>query len=96
MGEIHILAAITVKQEFRADLLDLMRTVVAESRKEPGCVRYDLVEDLADPLSFTVVETWKSRQAIDEHNATPHFALLGPFFRKSGGTLDVKLFTQVY
>lgn len=96
MSEIQILATMEVKQADRAALLDLMRDLVTESRKEPGCIRYDFVEDLSNPLYFTVVETWKSQQAIDEHNATAHFAKLGAFFAKHEAKVDIKLFKQIF
>ena len=96
MSEIQILAEMEVKETDRSALLELMRHLVTESRKEAGCLRYDFVEQLDNPLSFVVVETWKSQAAIDEHNATPHFAKLGDFFAKHPATVKIRLFKQLF
>lgn len=95
MSEIRILAGMEVEAADKDALLALMRDVVAESRKETGCIQYDFVENLQNPLSFCVVETWASQKAIDEHNATPHFARLGEFFASHKAKVDIKLFKQI-
>jgi quinol monooxygenase YgiN len=44
----------------------------AETLKEPGCLSYDLNQSTSDPLVFTFVERWKTREDITTHMATPH------------------------
>lgn len=95
MSEIQILAATTVKPENKEAFLALMKEVVKASRAEAGCVRYDLAQELQNPLALTVVETWASQAAIDEHNATPHFKKLVDFLTANKQDIDIKLLKQI-
>jgi quinol monooxygenase YgiN len=56
--------------EFRAILLKL----ATASRKENGCVSYDVLQDKANPAVFALVEEWTSAAALDAHSKTAHFA----------------------
>lgn len=47
--------------------------IVEPSRKEPGCVNYDIHQSIEDETIFLWHETWIDKAAIDEHFATPFF-----------------------
>jgi quinol monooxygenase YgiN len=68
-----IVATVTVKPEFKDDVLKAIKTVVDATRKEPGNIFYDVFEDVKNPSKFVFIETWKSQAAIDFHNKTAHF-----------------------
>lgn len=68
-----IVATITVKPEFKEDVLKAVKTVVDATRKESGNIFYDVFEDVKNPLKFVFIETWKSQAAIDSHNQSAHF-----------------------
>lgn len=44
------------------------------TRAETGCVNYDLHQFRDDPTRFVLYEGWQSKDALDEHMKTPHFA----------------------
>lgn len=46
---------------------------IEASRKEAGCVSYDLNFSVSDPDRMVFVEVWKDRAALDQHFTTPHF-----------------------
>ena len=46
---------------------------IAASRKEPGCVAYDLNFSVSDPDRMVFIEVWRDRAALDEHFQTQHF-----------------------
>ena len=68
-----IVATVTVKLEYRDDVLKAIKTVVDATRKEQGNIFYDVFEDVKNPLKFVFIETWKSQEAIDLHNKSTHF-----------------------
>ena len=68
-----IIATVTVKPEYKEDVLKAIKTVVDATRKEPGNIFYDVFEDVGNPLKFVFIETWKSQAAIDSHNKAAHF-----------------------
>ena len=47
--------------------------VIEASRKEAGCVAYDLHFSITDPDKMVFVEVWQDRAALDEHFTTSHF-----------------------
>jgi len=88
-----IVATVTVKPEYKEDVLKAIKTVVGATRKEPGNIFYDVFEDVKNPLKFVFIETWKSRAAIDSHNQSAHF---NDFVKAVDGkaTLEASTFRQ--
>lgn len=50
-----------------------LRALVGPSRKEEGCIRYDLHRSVDTPGALLLHEVWASREAHTEHTHTPHF-----------------------
>jgi quinol monooxygenase YgiN len=68
----RIIAHFAVKPEHSADFLETIRdNLLGPTRKEPGCIQYDLWQDAADPTRFAMVEVWESDAALDAHLALP-------------------------
>jgi len=55
-------------EEAKALLLGL----VEPTRKEAGCLQYDLLQNQADPTDFTFVEEWESDESLDAHLGSEH------------------------
>lgn len=62
------------ESELRAALIGL----VAPTRKEAGCVNYDLHVAADDPAKFLFHENWTSKVALDAHLKMPHVQALLP------------------
>ncbi|MGV8831854.1 MAG: putative quinol monooxygenase [Devosia sp.] len=45
------------------------------SRREPGCLLYDLHASVTDPDRQVCIEQWDSRECFDRHSATAHMAI---------------------
>lgn len=73
METVRIVAELEIKPEFKNELMPVFKTLVEGSRAEPGNRGYDMIEDLENSAHFFVIETWASKAAIEEHNASPHF-----------------------
>lgn len=50
-----------------------LRALIGPSRKEEGCLTFDLHGSLEQPGSYLLHEVWASRDAHTEHMHTPHF-----------------------
>jgi quinol monooxygenase YgiN len=50
-----------------------LRGMVAPTRKEDGCLRYDLHRSIDTPGALLLHEVWESREAHTEHTHSPHF-----------------------
>ena len=66
----HLYAAAGEESSVR----DVLSSIVEPTRKEDGCLRYDLFADLADPCRFTFIEEWTSAEALDAHSKSAHIA----------------------
>ena len=50
-----------------------LRALVGPTRKEVGCLRYDLHRSADAPGGFLLHEVWATREAHTQHTKTPHF-----------------------
>jgi quinol monooxygenase YgiN len=50
-----------------------LRALVGPTRREEGCLRYDLHRSAEPPPSYLLHEVWASRDAHTYHIKTPHF-----------------------
>ena len=69
---IAVLGSFRFPPEALAEARPMMRTVIAATRAEPGCLAYSYAEDVAEPGLFRVTELWASREALSAHFDTPH------------------------
>lgn len=70
---LYLISTAHLKPGTRDLCLAPARAVIEASRKEPGCVGYDLHFSITDPDKMVFVEVWKDRAALDEHFTTAHF-----------------------
>lgn len=73
MNELKIIAVVSLKEEYKEEVIKAIHNVVDATRKEEGNISYELHENINNPLEVTILEVWKSQEAIDFHNATTHF-----------------------
>jgi quinol monooxygenase YgiN len=59
-----------LKDKFVAEMLDDARGSV---RDEPGCVRFDVIQNEKDSNRIYLYEVYKDRAAFEYHMTTPHF-----------------------
>lgn len=50
-----------------------LRALVAPTRREEGCITYDLHRAMEVPGAFLLHEVWASREHHTAHMKTPHF-----------------------
>jgi quinol monooxygenase YgiN len=62
-----IVVFLTVKKDQGAKLEEAFQPAIKASRKEAGCLAYDLNRDNTDPSKYYVYERWKSLAALEEH-----------------------------
>jgi quinol monooxygenase YgiN len=50
-----------------------LRALVSPTRKEEGCLQYDLHHSVEQPELFLLHEVWETRDHHTAHTRTPHF-----------------------
>jgi quinol monooxygenase YgiN len=76
MSEIVVVARGQVKPGSESAAEKAFLEVITPTHQESGCLRYALHRGLDDPSLFMMIERWSSREALNEHLATPHVARL--------------------
>ena len=70
----YVIATLRVRPEKRATCIAAARKVIAETRKEKGCIFYDMHQSVTDPDQVVFVERWASTDALGNHFKAPHMA----------------------
>jgi len=59
-------------QGHEEELAEQLVALLAPTRREPGCLLYQLHRDPAHPGRFMFYEIWDNQAALDAHMASPH------------------------
>jgi quinol monooxygenase YgiN len=67
---------VQVKPEHLQDYLDAVIEYDAKGaiEKEPGCFRFDVIQDEEDPTTLYFYEVYRDEEAFQAHLASSHFA----------------------
>src|SRR5262245_58704853 len=75
---------------------EMLQRLAADSRKDEGNLRFDVLLHTMRSNHFTVIEAWRDRKALEAHAAASHTKKyrdeLGPFL---GSPLDERVFENV-
>jgi quinol monooxygenase YgiN len=71
-GPFTMIVQVQVKKGEEKTMREAARPCVQATRKEKGCIAYDLQQDLEDPTKFIFYERWQSVQALEDHLAAAH------------------------
>ena len=76
MAEIVVVGSLKARPGKEDEAAQALADLVEPTHAEAGCILYALHKGVDDPSRFAFVERWESRQAIDDHLASPHIAAL--------------------
>ena len=57
---------------------------LGSERDEPGCYRFNVLQDSADPNVYYFYEVYEDQAALEKHRTMPHYAT----WRAAADTLD--------
>jgi autoinducer 2-degrading protein len=76
---------VRIKPELRQRFLDAIEVdALGSERDEPGCLRFNVLQDEADENVYYFYEVYTGPEALEAHRATPHYAV----WRAVADTLD--------
>jgi len=67
---------IIVLPEKQKEVLQTLLSLIAQLKKEKGCLSYDIYSDIEDENVFGLISEWESRQALDDHLRSDRFSIL--------------------
>ena len=76
---------VRVKPEQRQHFLKAVEVdALGSERDEPGCFRFNVLQDESDENVYYFYEVYANAAALEAHRATPHYAV----WRAAADTLD--------
>jgi quinol monooxygenase YgiN len=72
---VHVIATFFAEIGKEEGMERALLEMLEPTRREPGCLRYDLLRSLKGEhyTEFVFVEEWESEEALDAHGRTVHF-----------------------
>ena len=70
---LRVVARVKARPNKVNELLSILSSLVEPTRKELGCIHYELLQNNEDPTDFTLIEAWQNETALQAHFATKHF-----------------------
>jgi quinol monooxygenase YgiN len=93
---VHVVAHVDIGGGGKIDAAGLLKQLADASRKERGCLRFEVLQHAMRANHFTVVEVWQNQQALDQHAAAAHTRqYLADVQPATGSPLDERLYKTV-
>lgn len=69
-----VIAPIQIKPEYREQFIkEMIEDARGSVNNEPGCLRFDIIQDGNDPNRIWLYEVYRDEAAFQEHLRQPHF-----------------------
>ncbi len=72
MSPLTVIAKWKAKSGSEEQLNKELRSLLAPTRAEEGCINYDLHRSVEEPGTFMFYENWESRPLWEQHMESPH------------------------
>ena len=69
---IHLIATLRIKEGSLPAIMEAVTPCIEATRRETGCILYDLHQSLTEPDKLVFVEQWESRADLERHFTEPH------------------------
>ena len=91
-----VIAKLTIKEGKVDEVIDLVKTLMAEVAKEEGTLAYTLNRDPSNPNAVIFMERYKDKAALDYHSSTPHFkAFFGSIKGLLAGKPEISVLEEI-
>ena len=76
---------------------EILGKLIEPTRKEAGCLTYELWQNKSNETDFTFVEVWSSEAVLDAHAASQHLKAVGAELQGLvTGPTDVRRYDLIY
>ncbi len=72
MSEVKVIAVIKSAPGFEEKIKTELVKLVEPTRKEQGCLEYDMYQDDTDSSTYVFLEKWQSSQCLENHLQSQH------------------------
>ncbi len=93
---LRVIARLVAKPGKEDALRSVLKGLIAPTRKESGCITYEMLQNKENSREFTFVEEWKDEAALEAHFATDHIKnALAKFPELLAEDLDLRKYVLV-
>ena len=69
-----LIVTIKIKPENKDAFMEALHgDAVGSNKDEPGCLRFDVLQDAEDPNAIHLYEVYKDEAALEAHRQAPHY-----------------------
>lgn len=94
--EVKVVVSMTFKEEYKEELLNASYVMADETRKEKGCIYYDLHQDVNNPLKYVLLECWATQEDLNVHAQTEHMQVYKKVVMENSESTTTSFLKQVY
>ncbi len=71
-NELICVATFVARQDKEKELFELLFSLIEPTRKESGCISYELHQSLDDSSIFTLIEKFVDKESFEFHSNQPY------------------------
>ncbi|MDF2944429.1 MAG: antibiotic biosynthesis monooxygenase [Herbinix sp.] len=98
--EDKIMIKVVAKNKLMNDKIEVVKSLYEElvnaTRKEDGCIKYELYQDDKDATVLTMIEEWVDKDALDKHMKTEHFLKIVPMVGEFVIGNELNIYNKVF
>ena len=76
---VHVHARMFINDDGK--LAEEIKKMIDASLKDSGCMSYSFFQNILEKTEYIMVEKWESKEKLDLHLKTEHFAKLGEYLK---------------
>ncbi len=93
---IKVVAKNYIKEEKVDEVLEIIKELIEETRKEEGCIKYELFQDVKNKGVITFIEEWENMEALQKHMESEHFKRIVPKVQShTEKEMEINLYTKL-
>jgi quinol monooxygenase YgiN len=90
-SSVAIIVQATIDPSRMDDFLPMISHNAQQSRQEPDCLQFDVVQSASNPNEFFFYEVYRNMAAIDHHKQQTHYQAWADF-KANGGVVSSTTF----
>lgn len=75
---LNVVVNLQIKEDQIHTVIELFKKLADATKKEEGCVKYEMVQDLQNPTTLIILEQWKTQEDLQKHSQTEHYTTILP------------------
>jgi quinol monooxygenase YgiN len=84
-----------IKEGNVEEVIKLYGQLVEATRKEEGCIKYELFQDEKKPEVLAMIEEWESKEHLEKHLNSEHIKTIGPMIAQHTQNSEFNIYNKL-